>query len=54
MHLLEREPKEQAADWCYRVLLHNIQMLYMPPGAILREPDLGIRKPNKWVSGEAR
>ena len=27
MHLLEREPKEQAADWCYRVLLHNTQML---------------------------
>ncbi|NLQ13866.1 GntR family transcriptional regulator [Olsenella sp. KGMB02461] len=43
MHLLERKPKEQAADWCHRVLLHNIQMLYMPPGAILREPDLASR-----------
>ena len=43
MHLLDREPREQAADWCYRVLLHNIQMLYMPPGSILREPDLAAR-----------
>lgn len=43
LHPLEREPREQAADYCYRVLLHNIQMLYMPPGAILREPDLAAR-----------
>lgn len=43
MHPLEREPHEQASSYCYRVLLHNILMLYIPPGAILREPDIAQR-----------
>lgn len=43
LHILPRVQREQAADWCYRTLERNIQMLYMPPGAILREPDIASR-----------
>ncbi|MDJ1122450.1 GntR family transcriptional regulator [Olsenella sp. YH-ols2217] len=43
LYRLEREPKEAAADYVLRTLTYNIQMLYMPPGALLREPDIAAR-----------
>lgn len=43
LHRLDREPKETATDYVLRTLTYNIQMLYMPPGSLLREPDIAAR-----------
>ncbi len=36
------EPRESARAWCYRVLLHNIVHLRLPPGSFL--PENAIRR----------
>jgi DNA-binding GntR family transcriptional regulator len=43
MHVIERRPRELAADYALRVLEYNIQMLYMPPGSIIRENEIAER-----------
>ena len=43
MKILEWLPKESAYDYAYRVLLHNIVNLELPPGAGLSENELSIQ-----------
>lgn len=38
--LLPREPHESARVWCYRVLVHNIIHLHLPPGSSVVESEL--------------
>lgn len=38
--LLPRQPHESARTWCYRVLIHNITHMLLPPGSCLVESEV--------------